>query len=281
MIFATEIVITLLLILAAKWFQDVLTTFDDDHELFTNDNPALGIAKSGYYFSVCVSLSGLFLGMGTGDWYEVRDFAIYGVLALVLINISTYTVAVFILRDFKVYDLICKNRNEAIGWSLFGAYLGSAFILRGALSGDDRPLEETILEIILYYALGQGLLLLASALFAITHKEHKEALSSENTAAGISFGGFLVAIGFLTGGMSQGTLHINVNDMLYFGISCLVAVGSQMILRYLFSWLFASGICLRKEIYEDRNRAAGWIVALGSVGMAQLILVAIMSYKMS
>jgi|SaaInlStandDraft_1057018.scaffolds.fasta_scaffold60919_2 uncharacterized membrane protein YjfL (UPF0719 family) len=274
LIVISEVLITLVLIGLAKWLQDVLTVFDDDHELFTADNPALGIAKAGYYLSVMVSLSGLWMGYGTGDWYEVANFVVYGVLALVLINISTLSVDYCILRNYKVYDLICGKRNEAVGWALAGSYLGSAFILRGAISGDDIGLTWGVIEILVYYSLGQLVLMIAAELFERFNKPHHNALEVGNASAGISFAGFLAAIGLIVGGMSKGNLHFNGPDLLFFAESSIGAIAALLLIRhYAFPWMLSGGHCLRKEIYVDSNKAAGFIIAFGSLGLAQLLLV--------
>jgi len=269
-----EVVITLALIGLAKRLQDVLTVFDDDHELFKEDNPALGIAKAGYYLSVMVALSGLWIGSGTGDWLEVRNFIVYGLLTLVLINISTLSVEYCILRNYKVYDLICGRRNEAVGWALAGSYLGSAFILRGAISGDDIGLYWSVFEILVYYGLGQLALMVAGELFERFHPSHHHALEVGNSAGGLSFAGFLMAIGMIIGGMSKGTLHLNGPDLLLFAEYSLGAIASLLVIRhYALPWLLSGGHCLKEEIYADHNKAAGFILAFSTLGVAQLLLV--------
>jgi uncharacterized membrane protein YjfL (UPF0719 family) len=295
-IFLVEVLITLVLIGLAKWLQDVLTVFDDDHELFTADNPALGIAKAGYYLSVMIALSGLWMGYGTGDWYEVGNFAVFGLLALVLMNISTVTVDRCILRNYKVYDLICGKRNEAVGWALAGSYLGSAFILRGAVSGDEvafveegvigaRPMGMMVLEVIAYFALGQIVLILASELFDKINSPHHDALERGNASAGISFAGFLSAIGLIIGGMNKGPdgplpLHLNGPDLFFFTVSSIVAIiALALIRRYAFPWMLSGGHCLREEIYRDQNKAAGFIMAFASLGLSQLLLVMWWSFE--
>lgn len=270
----SEVIITLLLIGLAKWLQDVLTVFDDDHELFKADNPALGIAKAGYYLSVMIALSGLWMGYGTEDWYEVQNFVIYGVLALVLVNVSTVSVDYCILRNYKVYDLICGNRNEGVGWALAGSYIGSAFILRGAISGDDIGITWGVIEILTYYGLGQVALIIAAELFERINKPHHDALENGNASAGISFAGFLIAIGMIIGGMSKGNLHLNGPDLLFFAESSLGGIVALLLIRrFAFPWLLSGGHCLREEIYRDQNRAAGFIMGFASLGLAQLLLV--------
>ena len=106
MILVIEFIITISLLALAKWTQDRFTTFNDDHELFKVDNAALGIAKAGYYLALFIALSGLFLGEGSADWIEVRDFVIYGLLSLALINIATATVDLIIMKQFKIYEQI-------------------------------------------------------------------------------------------------------------------------------------------------------------------------------
>ncbi len=271
LVLGAETALTLVLIWLGKWLQDVLTTFDDDHELFSNDNPSLGVAKAGYYLAIAVALKSLFMGEGSGGLEEIRNFFIYGCLTLLLLNISTYITDRFIMSHLTLYDEICKERNDGVSWSLLGCYLGAAFILQGAMSGDDVGLLQSCIEVILYFTLGQAMLLLANFFFCKLCPQHRKAIDSGNAAAGISFGGFMTATGLCIGTMSKGNLHLNVSDVSYFVSTSISATVILIALRhFLFNHLFAGGTSLNREIYEDRNSAAGWIVALGSIGVAQL-----------
>lgn len=271
LVLSIEIALTLVLLWLGKWLQDVLTTFDDDHELFSNDNPSLGIAKAGYYLAIAIALKSLFMGEGNGGLDEIRNFFIYGCLTLLLLNISTFITDRYIMCDLTLYDEICKERNDGVSWSLLGCYLGSAFILQGAMSGDDVGLLQSCIEVILYFSLGQAMLLLANFLFCKNHSMHRQSIGTGNAAAGISFGGYMTATGFCIGTMSKGNLHLNLSDVSYFVATSISAVIILMALRtFIFNHLFAGGTSLTREVYEDRNSAAGWIVALGSIGVAQL-----------
>ena len=279
MIILCELLLVLLFLVGGKWLQDYLTTFDDDFELFTSDNPCLGIAKAGYYLAIAISCRALFLGQGNGDWTGVRDFAVYGFANLILLNCATYTFDRFILRSYKIYDEICKKRNEAVAWALFGGYVSSAFILQGAMSGDDAPLGDSLSDVFLYFGCGQVLLILGAKVFFYIHRQQSEALECGNTAAGLSFAGFLVGLGCLMGGICHGDLHVNAADVMFFVLEGLVSMTLLFVVRiYLFPYIFAKGTSLHREIYEDQNSAAGWIMGLGSLGFAQLALSAYLAY---
>ena len=278
-IFIAEIAITFLIIFLAKWLQDVMTTFDDDHELFTNDNPALGIAKAGYYVAIIIATKALFEGHGTGDWYEVRDFAIYGALNLVLLNVATYSTDHLILKKFTLYDEICGQRNFSIAWVLTGCYIGSAFILNGAMSGDDGDLVKSLLEVICYFVVGQVILAIGAWVFFKVNGKQDHAISQKNEAAGISMAGFLIGVGIIVGGMSKTSHGINASDLLRMLTISLISIAYLIVLRLTaFRYLFANGHHLRNEIYDDKNNAAGWILGFCTVAIAQLSLTALYSY---
>ena len=279
MIIFCEILLVLCFLVAGKWLQDLLTTFDDDHELFTNDNPCLGIVKAGYYLAIAIACRALFLGQGQGGWLEVRDFAVYGIAILILLNCATLTIDKVILRNIKIFDEICNKRNESVAWALFGGYVSSAFVIQGAMSGDDVELGQSLIEVGLYFVLGQLILMAGAQVFFNVHRQQLEAFGKKNAAAGLSFAGFLVASGYIIGGLNHGTLHLNWEDILFFissstGAMTLILVARIAVFRYLFAWK----VSLHREIYEDQNSAAGWIMGLGSVGFAQLALSAYLAY---
>lgn len=271
-ILISEIIICLILLFLAKWVQDRFTTFDDDHELFKVDNTALGISKAGYYLSVFIALCGLFLGVGLGNWIEVRDFAVYGFLCLALINVATYTTDLMILKNFKIYDQICGKQCEAVAWALAGSYIGSACILKGAVSGDDEPLANGILEIVIFFILGQIVLIGTAKAYQWIMPDLHDHLESGNVASGLSFAGYLIAVGIILGEQGSGNMTLSSETLgeyvLYSAISLLLLT---VIRKYGFRFMFAAGESLLKEIEVDENQAAGWITALCSIGLALLL----------
>jgi uncharacterized membrane protein YjfL (UPF0719 family) len=129
--------------------------------------------------------------------------------------------------------------------------------------------------------LGQAILFVAHLLFNKLCACHKEAISASNTSAGISFGGFMAATGLCVGAMSQGNLTLNATDVSYFlGLSVVSVVVLLSLRHTLFDWIFAGGTSLSKEIYEDKNSAAGWIVAFASIGLAQLFVQLFISHSL-
>ena len=267
-----EVILAFFGIFIAKWLQDVLTRFDDDHELFTADNPALGIAKAGYYLGLFIAFRGLFMGEGLSGWPGIRDFSLYILLTLILLNISVITTDRFILNRFKIYDLICKDRNEGVAWALVGTYIASASILAGAMSGDDVPLLLSCAEITGYFIASQLLLIVAALFFRLFNKSIHDDLAKGNSAAGISFCGFLAAIGIILGSHASGNMTLAPQDLCSFGGYSLGSIVFLVICRkLLFNYLFASGHNLQKEVFDDQNRAAGWIYASGSIGLALMV----------
>jgi uncharacterized membrane protein YjfL (UPF0719 family) len=229
--------------------------------------------------AIIIATTALFQGQGTGDWFEVRDFAIYGALNLILLNVATYTTDHLILKKFTLYDEICAERNFSIAWVLAGCYIGSAFILNGAMSGDDGNLSQSLLEVICYFVCGQLMLAMGAWVFFIIHGQQRHAISEKNEASGISMAGFLVGLGIIVGGMSKTSHGINASDLLRMLTISSISIIFLIALRLTaFRYLFANGHHLQKEIYEDKNNAAGWILGFCTVAIAQLSLTALYSY---
>jgi uncharacterized membrane protein YjfL (UPF0719 family) len=275
-----EIAITILLIFLAKWLQDVLTTFDDDHELFTNDNPSLGIAKAGYYVAIIIATKALWEGQGSGDWWEVRDFVVYGALNIILLNAATYSSGQLILRKFNIYHQICEHRNHSISWVLAGCYIGSAFILNGAMAGDDGQLYQSLLEVVCYFISGQLILAMGALVFFKVHQKQSHAIESSNEAAGLAMAGYLIGLGLIVGGLSKNHHALSVADFAFNMATSAASIILLMSVRlFLFPYIFANGHALQKEVFEDKNNAAGWILGLTTIAFAQLALTVVFNLE--
>lgn len=267
-----ELILVFIFIFLAKYIRDKITKFDDDHELFTNDNPALGIAKAGYYLALFITFRALFIGEGLQGWVGLCEFALYGIINIVLINLSNFIVETCVLYKFKIYHQICDQRNEAVAWVLCGAYLSSASVLAGAMSGDDHHLIHSAQEVLFYYLIGQCSIIITAYIFYLKNKSHHQYLENSNTAYGISFGSYILSIGLLIGHQGSGNLSLTPDDLLTFSTYSVLAVILFISFQYFFlNRIFSGKFDILKEVQSDKNRAAGWIIAMSNLGLAFLI----------
>ena len=121
--------------------------------------------------------------------------------------------------------------------------------------------------------LGQAILIGGALLYTSTHyyDVHKEIEVGNNEAAGMSFGGFLVALGFIAGGALTGATHHLGEEIAASGVLAGFGVGLLLAARVLVDKLLMPGSSLAKEVAEDQNPAAGALAAASFVLVALLL----------
>ncbi len=84
-------------------------------ELTGQDNFAFAVSHVGYYTGLVLSVTSAILGPSGGLEYDLIDMGIYGVLAIVLLNLSILINDKVILYKFSVYEEIIRDRNVGTG----------------------------------------------------------------------------------------------------------------------------------------------------------------------
>ncbi len=219
--------------------------FDLNKELVENDNPALCLGITGYYAGLVMCLGGAVAGPSNGLFADLADLFIYGLLGIVLLNISIYLCDLIILYKFKIKDELLRDRNQGTGAVLFGIALSSGFIIYGSVSGDGGGIYTAIV----FWFLGQVLLFAAAWFYNfITPFDIQEEIEKDNVAAGISFAGALIAVGIVVGLSAEGNFtswHESLFEFLSYSLVGLVALP---VVRFFTDKLLLPGVKLSDEI---------------------------------
>lgn len=163
-------------------------------ELVKKDNLAFAIAHIGYFVGLLLTIGGALLGPSKGIWVDVINIFLYGLIGIVLLNISIKINDAIVLRKFRTYDEIIRDRNAGTGAVEAANAIATGLILMGSIWGEGGG----ILTAIIFWAVGQILLLLTSLIYnAITPYDIHEHIEKDNVAVGIGFAGALIAIGNL------------------------------------------------------------------------------------
>ncbi len=173
-----------LLFFIGKRVNDLLhREYDLLEELVEKDNPALALALTGYYFGLVFSIGGVLVGPSLGIVDDLIDLGIYGLLSIILLNISWLLCDKVILHKFKVSDELIRDRNQGTGAVAFGICLASGLVIYGAVSGEGG----TIWTAAAFWAIGQVMLILAVFIYnwMIPYNVHAE-IEKDNVAAGVS-----------------------------------------------------------------------------------------------
>ncbi len=260
------VIVALVFMYLLKLWRDWRTPFDDDHELADQRNLAVGLRRAGLYVAVAIGMSGALTGPSLGFVNDLIEFAIDGVLVVVLLNLARFISDVLMVRKVG-HDAAVAQGNVAVGLVEAGAYLATGLILYGSFTGEGGDL----LNPIVFFVLGQAVLLILYELYQwITPFHVTEEIEKGNAAAGLAVGGILTAQGVILSASIAGPFVSWTADLVSFAISALTGIILLLASRKVIDWLFLPRTTLQIEIERDRNVAAlalteGMIIAVAII----------------
>lgn len=239
-------------------------------ELVEKDNAALALAVVGYYFGLVLAIGGTIAGPSAGLIEDLFDLVIYGILSIILLNISWLLCDKLILYKFRVSEELIRDHNQGTGVVAAGVSVASGFIIYGAVSGEGG----SIWTVLVFWALGQVLLILAGLVYElITPYNIHEEIEKDNVAAGVSFAGALVSIGIIIGLAGEGDFTAWSIDLpVYIGFAVLGLI-LLPIIRLLTDKVLLPTVKLSDEIsaQEKPNVGAAYIEAFSYIAAAFII----------
>lgn len=240
-------------------------------ELVEKDNAALGVAMAGYYFGLVMAIGGTLSGPSQGLDNDLIDIGIYGLLSIVLMNLSRFVNDGLILHGFKIRDELIRDQNAGTGVVVAASYIATGLVIFGAVSGEIGGIVTTVA----FWALGQVALVLAGLVYEwITPYSIHDEIEQDNVAAGVAFAGALVGIGVIVFHASAGNFiswAVNVQD---FAVEVVAGLILLPIVRTIADVILLPGQKLTDEIanQEHPNLGAGFIEAASYVGASFLIV---------
>lgn len=266
--------IALLLLGLGKKLLDWTSGFAVDDELTEKDNRAVGVAAWGYLLGVAIALSGAFTGtVGVGVGESLLTLVVDGAVAVGLVRLSLLVNDKLILRRFAVRDELVRDQNAGTGFVVAGGAIATGLVIHGALSGTSASWLHALRDIVVYWLAGQLVLIAASLAFAraVPYDLHRVIGEEDNVAAGISFGGFLAALGLVVRAAIAGAGVDLLAELAHTAIVAVVGVVLLLATRVFADWFFLPRSPLAKEVVQDRNTAAGAVAAASFLSVAALL----------
>ena len=255
-----------------KLIKDLTTTsYSVRDELVEKDNAALGVAMAGYYFGLIMAIGGTLSGPSQGLENDLIDIGIYGLLAIILLNLSRLVNDGLILHGFKIRDEVIDDQNAGTGVVVAASYIATGLVIFGAVSGEIGGIVTTVI----FWALGQAALVLAGLMYEwITPYSIHDEIEKDNVAAGVAFAGALIGIGVIVFHASAGDFISWVVNLQDFAIEVVAGLILLPIVRFISDVILLPGQKLTDEIanQEHPNLAAGFIEATSYVGASFLIV---------
>ena len=247
---------------------------DIKHELVEKDNFAFILAYVGYFVGLTIVIGGSIIGESYDFLTDLSHIFIYGIIGILLLLISSWISNKLILNQFDLKKEIITDKNEGSGVIEAAIYMANGLILFGALIGESYSLIEGITTFLIYWSIGNIVLILASKIFMtwMRYNVHNE-IEKDNVAAGVAFSGAIVAIGIITMNAIIDPFEDWTTTIIDISLQTVLGIVLLPIMRFFADKVLLPGRKLTDEIVnQDKpNIGAGLIEAFAYVGSAILI----------
>ncbi|MFY0626044.1 MAG: DUF350 domain-containing protein [Reichenbachiella sp.] len=244
------------------------------HELVEKDNFAFSIAYVGYFIGLVLAIGSALMGESSDIATDLIDVAIYGSLAILLLNLSIIINDKLILSKFSVKKEIIDDHNAGTGIVEGAVGISTGLVILGAIHGEGFGEGGPIVNAILYWLLGMVLLYITMLVYnLITPYDIHEHIAKKNVAVGIGFAGALIAIANL---IRFALMHdfeewsITLQDV---GFDVAIGLVFLPLARFLTDKILLPGQNLTDEIInqEHPNNGAALVEAFAYIGGSVLI----------
>lgn len=271
-----HVLLGVIVLVIAKLTLGLLSPYATDEETTTRNNPAFGLALSGYYAATVIIYLGaaafaplpLDAGANAVLMAIASDLA-WTLCGIVALNASRWVMDRLLAAGVRNDREIIDHRNRAAGAVEGGAYLASGLILAGVI----RQPGGTPWTAGALFLLGQCALILMGRLYQrwagyVVATE----VRSDNLAAGIAFGMTLPALALLMLKAISGDFVGWAWNLSFFAFDAVAGLLLLLFLRWLVDLALLPNARIAQEIIRDRNINAGLIEGVLAVGISAIIL---------
>ena len=258
------------LLVLGKWLYDALhRRFVLRTELVEKDNLAVALAVSGYYLGLVIVLGGVVSGPASFSVVDdVIGLVIFGLLGIVLLNLSAWVNDTVIFSKFDNEREIVEDRNTGMGAVEGGNYVAVGLITAGAMSG-----EGGLVPGLVYWFAGLAALVVAGLLYdKITSYDLHDEIEKDNAAVGVAFAGVLIGFGNIIRLAGDGDFVSWNESMAEFGYYAVVGLILLPLVRLFADKVLLPGASLSDELVKTKpNLGAGVLEAVSYLAASMLI----------
>ena len=245
------------------------------YELVENDNLAFAFAHVGYFIGLLLAIGSVMLGESEGLINDLMGIGIYGLLSIVLLNLSLIINDKIILSNFDLKKEIFDDKNVGTGIVEGANAIATGLVVMGAITGEGYGELGPIVNVLVYWILGQVILFVTSKIYNLmTSYDVHDHIERGNIAVAVGYSGAIIAIGNL---INNALAHdfdswmITIQDV---GFNVIVGFAFLPIARFLTDKILLPGQKLTDEIVnqEDPNVGAAIVEAFAYVGGSMLIV---------
>ncbi len=245
------------------------------YELVENDNLAFAFAHVGYFIGLLLAIGSVMLGESEGLVNDLMGIGIYGLLSIVLLNLSLIINDKIILSNFDLKKEIFDDKNVGTGIVEGTNAIATGLVVMGAITGEGYGDSGPIVNVLVYWILGQVILFVTSKIYNLmTSYDVHDHIEKGNIAVAVGYSGAIMAIGNL---INNALAHdfdswmVTIQDV---GFNVIVGFAFLPIARFLTDKILLPGQKLTDEIInqEDPNVGAAIVEAFAYAGGSMLIV---------
>ena len=245
------------------------------YELVENDNLAFAFAPVGYFIGLLLAIGSVMLGESEGLVNDLMGIGIYGLLSIVLLNLSLIINDKIILSNFDLKREIFDDKNVGTGIVEGANAIATGLVVMGAITGEGYGESGPIVNVLVYWILGQVILFVTSKIYNLmTSYDVHDHIERGNIAVAVGYSGAIMAIGNL---INNALAHdfdswmVTIQDV---GFNVIVGFAFLPIARFLTDKILLPGQKLTDEIInqEDPNVGAAIVEAFAYIGGSMLIV---------
>lgn len=168
-------------------------------ELVEKDNVAVALAVVGYYTAIVIAIGSAIVGPSDGLMADLINIGIYGLFAIILLNLSAVINDKWLFRKFSFEEEIVRDQNAGVGLLEGANYIASGLIIYGAVTGEGTGLVFGLVTATVYWLIGQVLLFVALKIYnRLTHFDvYHHIEEQDNVALSAALSGLFIAVGNL------------------------------------------------------------------------------------
>lgn len=250
------IIMGLIFIPLSMLVKGFLVPYNIKEQLTQHRNLAVAISNTGYLFGVVIVLFGAYLGPAKGFQEDLINFALYGSLGIILLNVARIANDKILFRKFISSDEIVRDKNIGAGAVEAGSYIASAMIVAGSIYGEGGGAYSAVA----FFVMGQLVLLLASVIYnAITPFDIHHEIEQDNAAAGVAFSGTLIGTGVILLKGIAGNFTTWQTALTDFGLSVAISLVAFPLMRFILDKILLAGVNFNEAIEKDKNIAVAFI----------------------
>jgi len=260
------LLVTLAMFYLAKVIKNVSTSYDVNEEI-KKGNLAVGTSLAGYFFACIIIFIGGLIGPSHGLKADLISYVGYGLLGILLLNLSRVINDRVILYHFSNVKELVTDQNPGTGAVEFGSYVASGLVIAGSIHGQGGGLVTALA----FYGLSQvALVLFAWVYNLVTPFDLHAEIERDNIAVGVAFGGHLTALGIILMRGAAGDFISWEANLTEFFFAVLAGILLLPLIRMILDLLMLRNLKISEALAKG-NLSVGFLEAAMSIGFASLL----------